>query len=257
MHRPKKWGRFSGQDDTFNFQWEPTAAQNENFNYLRNCVLKLTGQDQATQFVNLRTAIPIEGLCIKPDQGSARVESSLEWLPNLDNLIVEVDLPSYAGVPKMYPLPTTRRVSKNQPVSLVFSESAKDNYIYLQISSDVRKSLRLELSLLFFDPGNGNTQTIDEKLLNQIVTQLSAIADAAALRSQQAEIAQRPPEVKKEDFDNWKSGLKKDAELALSRKNSALNYSETIPKLYGKQIPLRVFFQLDNHEIVLAQSSEN
>ncbi len=252
----EKIGAFSRVDDAFNFQWEPNAVENDSYNYIRNCVLKLTGANQASQFVNLRTAVAIEGLFIDAAQGSARIESEINWLPNPENLIIEVDLPSYQGVPKMYPYPPTRQIRKNQPVNLLFSETARNNFLYLEVSADYRKEFRVQVSLLF-NQGNGKPVPVDANSLAEIVARLSSISEVATAESQQVDKAERPSEIKAEDFEKLKKNYKKAAEEALALKTAAVKFQEFIPNLYGKQIPLRVFFRLDNHEIVLAQSSEN
>jgi serine/threonine protein kinase len=248
-------GEFFKQDDTFYFQWDPAAANDEDHNYLRNCALKLVGNNEKSTFLFLRAPLEIEGLALAQENGIARVETDIQWLPDPDYLKIEVIPMPYQGIPKSFMFPPDRLVEKRQPVIVFFSEQEKDRFFYLQVSADVKKSLKLQSALMFNALDGSNPVVADPKFIENVANQITHLATVTNAAYEQIKVAERPKDMKYDDFEELKKGYKKSAETAQAQKVTLLEYANMLPTLYGKTIPLRVYFELDDMQIELARSS--
>ncbi len=252
-----KVGEFFKEGDTFYFRWEPTAAEDDDHNYLRNCALKLVGNDEKITFLNLRTPIEIEGLAITQEGGIAKVETDIQWLPDPDSLKIEVIPLPYTGIPKSFMFPPDRQIQKRQPVIVFFSEQEKDRFFYLQVSADVRKTLKLQSALMFNALDGSSPVVADPKLIEAVADRITRLAVVTNADYEQIKVADRPSDIKYDDFEELKKGYKKAAETAQAQKVTLLEYANILPALYGKTIPLRVYFEMDNMQIELATSAPN
>lgn len=250
-----KVGEFFKQDDTFFFQWDPGAAESDDHNYLRNCVLKLTGNNEKATFLNLRAPVEIEGLAITQENGMARVDADIQWLPDPDNLKIEVIPMPYQGVPKSYMFPPDRQVGKRQPVFVFFTDEAKDRFFYVQVTADLKKTLKLNSALMFNALDGSNPVVADQKIIESVTNHITHVATVTNADYEQVKVAERPDEIKYDDFEELKKGYKKAAETAQAQKVRLLEYANMFPALYGKAIPLRVYFVMDGMQIELARSS--
>ena len=127
----------------------------------------------------------------------------------------------------------------------------------MQVSADVKKTLKLQSALMFNALDGSNPVVANPEFIEKVANQITHLAGVTNADYEQIKVADRPKDIKYDDFEQLKKGYKKAAETAQSQKVTLLEYANMIPALYGKTIPLRVYFEMENMQIELAKSSPN
>lgn len=251
-----KIGEFFRDGNTFNFQWDASAAESDDHNYLRNCALKLIGHNDKSAFVYLRPSVKIEDFFVTAESPTKKLETGIRWLPHPDSLRIEVLPLPYTGVPKNFLYPPSRLIEGRQGVQIYFNEDVEDRFLYFHVGGEGKKSIKIQTALLF-NPGNGKPIPVTPAVLNDYLARAGENAQNLAAQNTQAKnmkVADRPADMTKEDFEEAKKDLNNRAKAAESAHKLMIEYMEVVPKLYGKAIPVRVYFEMESMQIELAHS---
>ena len=238
--------RYDGNE--LHFQWLASAAQEESVNYLRNCQLKLSAKDKI-HFLTLRKPLAIEGFQLSQEDLSLKLDTELGWLPDPESLIVELDPFKYGDLSAQL---VNRVVKKRTPGVVFFSEKENQKFVWLEVSADLRKKLRLNLALKTSLPKFRKKLSFLE-LLTGIGQDLKAKADFASAKYEQVKDLDTPEGMNWEDWRDAKKRMKADADKSQALASDTLEMAEKLKPLFENPVPLTVSFDLNGSKVTLAR----
>ena len=128
-------------------------------------------------------------------------------------------------------------------------------YVFVEISAATKKSLTFQQSLNF--NLGGRLQSVDQKGVLAILAKAANEAERATQFLEAGKQSGKPQEMSQEEFEAAVEEAESAANKARKLFEEITKIKGSVEALYGKHIPLRVYFKIDNHEIVLAESKEN
>ncbi len=158
-------GRFWLEAGELRFQWLPDAAGNPNFNYLRNCLLKLECQNDF-RYLPLRAPVTVAPPVLTAENSKTDADFNLDWLPDRDAICVQAL--SIGDPPKIDQTdaflfnyePVEQVVPDKGPLSVFLTRKA-DHYLVLEINAKISRKSSVSADLLVRRPIFGQPQRLD------------------------------------------------------------------------------------------------
>lgn len=220
----------------FFFQWLPAAQHDEDANYLRNSALKLEIPNGQSTWLSLRSPILIDGFRLKEDQSLVTVKQELPWLPTSKSIVVEIQPFAYREILSHC---APEYVTKS-PGVMYFSQHENEAFVWLEVSATRRAeySLQAELKVRI----QGAAKPLKPNEIIKYKRKFSEIAKAAK---------EKLAATKNKDTQKQISTFVKSAETT-SRIFG--EYSDTMSKLYKKDIPVAIYMKIENHRVLIAKT---
>ena len=237
------------------FRWLPAAAEEKNANYLSNCLLELATPKDSI-WLRLRSPKNLSEFAFGEDPSSAELELEIPWLPNSQFIKVELqpfNIGTRADVVGFEP----REFGVQDAGRIFFRERPADRFFFVEVAVDLRKKAKLQAQTTVLLP-NGKMQSLrsmDD--LAKFSIALGNEARSATSRSEQLDQIRantRPPNMSNDELVNLRKEAKASASNLTKSFELTQKYAELIKKLPGKVIPLQIYFEMENHRIVLAES---
>ena len=254
---PVPIAQFQKTPSDFLFRWLPAASQYDEANYIRNCKIKASSPDYLG-WVGLRKPLKIEKFVFPENKTSVKLDVDLQWLPNPENLKIELTPFSIEKRVKgkdrgnVYLEP--KEITRNLPGIVFFRKDEKYRFLFLRVDADVRAKLKLQCQMYVLG-GTGKVLPLRKtNEMEELANALKLRKQEAMLRSQQAETADLPNGVTKTEFNQLKKELGRAADLAVQQSDVAEDYTKIVSELANRRIPFEVFFELGQQRIKLAYS---
>ncbi len=240
--------KFRKSESEFFFQWLPAASDNKNAGYLQNCLIKLLIPDKFT-WLKLRKPVPLDPMNFTAESLSSTVQANLDYLPNSENLAVEI-LPT--EIPETKLSPALLDLENGIPGRILLKENDENAFVWVQVGIEFKLRLRVRSDLVFLN--QGRIQAI--KSLQNLNELAVLVKQQEVSRFEQYEIAKanRAPPGKGEEFDAIRDQRLKEAELAQVLTAQAIEYVTVAPKILNQPIGIRVFLKMDGHEVDIART---
>ena len=239
------------------FRWLPAAAENKNVTALRNCMLKLS-TPKDSQWLGLRKPVSIENFNFVDDQGFVKTEAEIESLPNPSALKVElqpinmrVKTDEARAIALSY---HPRQITKREPGRIFFHKAESSRYLYVEVAADIRKKARFSAQLMLAFPNRNPQQLRSAADLVDIARAIEPQQAEAMNVYQQSLTATRPKDMVAAEFNRLKKEAK-DKSNQLNKLATVSSQNILVAKEFsGKKIQLEVYFEMEGHRIVVANS---
>ncbi|MEM7453258.1 MAG: protein kinase [Planctomycetota bacterium] len=245
---PVTIAKFFKNDLQFSFIWTPAASENEDANYLRNCFLKLSGNNDKIAYLKLREPVVIENFVLNEEEMYAELSTEIAWLPRTENLRLEIQTMRYPGIPKPHEtggrlMLEPRTVAQREPAIFWFRENPQERMMWIEMVVTGRRVLSVEAQM-FVNIGSGAVKVSAEDVLGLANSLRLASEQSFALRDQMR-AAQRPEDIKAEDWDRMNSDASRAADDAKKRALIASEAATVVPDLISKNLPFVVYFEME------------
>ena len=239
------------------FRWLPAAAENKNVTALRNCMLKLS-TPKDSQWLGLRKPVSIENFNFVDDQGFVKTEVEIGSLPNPSALKVElqpinmkVKTDEARAIALSY---HPRQITKREPGRIFFHRAESSRYLYVEVAADIRKKARFSAQLMLAFPNRNPQQLRSAADLVDIARAIEPQQAEAMNVYQQSLTATKPKDMVAAEFNRLKKEAK-DKSNQLNKLATVSSQNILVAKEFsGKKIQLEVYFEMEGHRIVLANS---
>ncbi len=240
--------KFRKSESEFFFQWLPAANDNKNAGYLQNCLIKLLIPDKFT-WLKLRQPVPLDPMNFTAESLTSTVQANLDYLPNPENLAVEI-LPT--SIPETKLSPALLDLENGIPGRILLKEDDENAFVWVQVGIELKQRMRVRSDLVFLSQGR-----------IQPLKSLENLNEFAVLVKQQEvslfelyEIAKatKAPPGKGDEFDKIRDQRLKEAETAQVLTAQAIEYVTIAPKVINQPIGIRVYLKLDGHEVDIART---
>ena len=224
-------------DNGFYFQWLPAAQLDEDVNYLRNGSLKLETPDGQYGWLSLRSPVTIKGFQLAKDKKSTELKLEIPWLPS-KGLVIEIGPFADRSIPAIC---APEYVQPRAPALMYFTLDQSEAFLWLQVSASQRKAIVLEAELKVNELGA--IKSLNPAALSQYKQANKMIAEkaAAAIKATKDKNAQQ----------QYATVQKKATKTA----GAFAKYETIVPKLYGKDIPVAIYLNVDKrHQLLIAKS---
>ena len=251
--------KFINQGNDFRFQWHPSAAEDENVNYLRNCVVKFEMGSNRDERV-LRSPFLIADFKFGADNPQVKVDLELDWLPDPKYITTQLgEMPEKQYGKNFF---ENGVITKKVPVRIAFSDIPYEQMCWIEVTADVKTKVKLAAALqlpsgnrpklakpsLFESAANTLQQNANFK--NEQYKQFHA-TPIANLRKLPAYKSITDPQKRKMAGD-----LKSAADVASEQRVQFLaQKTNSIDKFYDKVIPITISYKLGDREIPLATTT--
>ena len=237
----------------FRFHWLPEAEKSSIANYARNCVIKLTLGD-VTWILAMRKPLSLPDLKLTSKEPFAQLDSAIGWLPNPDQLSIELFPTQLAGLPKTWLEPAIAK--PGSPLAIHFHEAVSNRFMWLQLNTSFGKATTFDLRLML-KHADGTVQPItrsdDVQKLAELLVQAAKTAEDKYL----ANVDVVAPYGQKTKFKDYVAKLKSTAKTTLKQSQIAAENVGILDNFYDRVIPLRVMFRADDYEVVLVDTAPN
>lgn len=244
--------QFQKTPTEFKFRWLPSAVKNDNANYLRNCKLKLSVPKDSA-WLGLRSPILIDDFSFSGDKATIKVETELNWLPNPTEIKIELQTFKIGGRDDKVSF-TPREITKRGPGRIFFRDNESERFFFINVTADIRKKTRLQAQMMVLLP-NGAPQPL--RSTNDLAEFANAIGmkkTEADYQYEQSKIAKKPKNMETQEFNRLKDEAESNAKRLGKMFELSKNYFD-LGKLLSKQIiPLVIYFDMNGHRIVIAES---
>lgn len=238
------------EGDEIYHQWLPAAQDSEAVEYFRNCLLKFTAKD-AVQFLHLRKPIEISGFSLSEDRLERKLETELAWLPAPESLVIELQPFKYDELTAVL---ANRTVLRKHPGLIYFSEKASQRFVWLEVTADARKKLRLNATLKMQTAPNSRPVRVSLDVLTAMNARIKQEADSASFQYSRMTDETKPESMTWTDFNKQKKNLKEYSEDAQKLASDTIELQNKLSSLFDKQIPVVVFFEMEGVRTILAES---
>ena len=140
---------------------------------------------------------------------------------------------------------------------IFFRDKPPERFFFVEVTADLRKKAKLQAQTTVVLP-NGKTQSVRSmEDLAKFSAALDIESKAAAYRSEQLDKLRantRPPNMTNDELVLLRKEAKANAASLTKMAKLSLEYVELSKKLSGKVIPLQIYFEMENHRIILAEA---
>ncbi len=239
------------------FRWLPEAAKNKNAAALRNCMLKLSTPKDAL-WLALRVPVSIENFKFVDSQGFVKAEAEIDSLPNpsvlkteLQPIIMKVKTNERKAIaPSYHP----RKITKREPGKIFFQRSETRRFFYVEVTADIRKKSRFTAQMMLAFPKRNPQQVRSAKDLDDIAKAIELQRAEAKNNYQGSLEAQKPEGMATSEFNSLKKEAKDNFDNLENLAKISIQNIAVVKELLGKKIKLEVYFEMEGHRIVVAES---
>ena len=240
--------KFRKSESEFFFQWLPAASDNNNAGYLQNCLIKLLIPDKFT-WLKLRQPVPLDPMIFTAESLSSTVQANLDYLPNPENLAVEI-LPT--AIPETELSPALLDLENGIPGRILLKEDDENAFVWVQVGIELKQRLRVRSDLVCFSQGRIQPLKSLENL-NEFAV-LVKQQEISLFESYERANAEKAPPGKGEEYDKVRDQLLKQAELSQVLTARAIEYVTVAPKILNQPVGIRVYLKMDGHEVDIART---
>ena len=237
------------------FRWLPAAAEQKNASYLQNCLLELATPKDST-WLRLRSPVDLKEFAFAEDPAFTEYEFELPWLPNPQDVKVELQ-PFNIGTRADKVGFEPREFKTQGSGRIFFRDKPPERFFFIDVGAEIRNKTKLEAQATVLLP-NGKTQSFRSMSdLTKFTTALGNESEAASYRSEQLEKMRaktRPPNMTNDDLVKLRKEAKANASSLKKAFELSQKYVELSKKLSGRVIPLQIYFEMENHRIIIAEA---
>ena len=252
---PVAVAQFQKTPTEMKFRWLPAAAQEKDAGYLRNCLLELATPKDST-WLRLRSPVDLNEFAFAEDLASTEYDFELPWLPNPKNVKIELQ-PFNIGTRNDEVGFEPREFTPQESGRIFFRDKLPERFFYIGVSADLRKKSKLKAQAEVILP-NGKTQQL--RSMEDLVKFATALGnEAKATQYQSDQLAKlrantRPPNMSNEELVALRKETKANATKLTKSFGLSQQYVELSKEFSGRVIPLQIYFEMENHRIIIAES---
>jgi len=248
------------EKDQLFFQWAQAAEKNQQAGYLRNCLLRLEAREDVI-FAKLRKAAEIGDLSVAEGKMTGKSKISLADLPNPTAIKYELLRPKDSLIEKhtkLFFTPETRRIEGQSLPIFIFTTKLDSAKIYwMRLDVKIGESMQFQTRLqCASDLGVAKGKTLTKKGLRQLYDKASAISRQFYIQRETL-AAYEPKDGEKRKHARELKAANERVEEANKANTEIQRIIPLVEKLYGFPIQLRVFYEIDGHEVDLATYDGN
>lgn len=239
------------------FRWLPEAAKNKNAAALRNCMLKLS-TPKDSHWLGLRLPVPIENFAIVDGEGFIKAEAEIDALPNpsvlkteLQPIKLKVETEEERAIDLSY---NPRQITKREPGRIFFHRSESSRFFYLEVAADIRKKSRFTAQMMLAFPNTGPQPVRSAGDLVDVARAIEPQRADAMNRYRQSLEAKKPKSMEVGEFNSLKKEAKDNAVQLEKLARVSVQNIAVAKELSGKKIKLEVYFEMEGHRIIVAES---
>ncbi len=261
---PIELARFWLEESRLQFAWLAGASANQNFGYMRNCVLKLECRNDF-RYLPLRAPLQLPALTVSADSPQAKSEFELPFLPEgaLHVVVTKIGAqPADAKDAFLFVFEPLEQEIPERGVCSVFLTQKTDRFFRLDLEAKIgKKSTVAAKFLIAANPFSPTDRVYSPKLYEELDTLLENHAqDVSAEVTGRTEFweANRNSKELEGKITKFKETIE-DAKSRLEASNMMVNQLHeqhaATEHLFGQPIEVRIYFDLGEQQVDLARFS--